>query len=82
MERNLSLEIVEALARDRLHSRLLAKKLCTNHMTASRRLRELIAGNVIDFQVEGKNKVYSLRKTSEARNHLLMAEYYKLNRTL
>lgn len=82
VEQNLSKEIVLLLLREELHARALAKRLNANHMTVSRKLKELVEGNVLDFRVEGKNKVYFLKKTPEARNFVLAAEFHKLSRTM
>ncbi len=82
MEKKLSIEIVAALLEAESHARALAKKLNTNHMTVINRLRELVDENVLDFRMEGKNKVYFLKKSVEARNHVIIAELYKLNKTL
>jgi predicted nucleotidyltransferase len=82
VEQNLSNEIVLLLLREELHTRALAKLLDTNHMTVSRKLKKLVKENVLDFKAEGKNKVFFLKKTSEARSLVLAAELYKLSRIL
>jgi len=82
VEQNLSNEMVLFLLRDGLHARALAKRLNVNHMTVSRKLKELMNGNVLDCRVEGRNKVFFLKKTPEARNFILAAELYKLSRTI
>lgn len=82
MEQNLSMEIVCALLSGELHARGLAKKLDTNHMTVARKLGELLGENALDFRIEGRNKVYFLKKGPEARSYVLMAELHKLNRAL
>ncbi len=82
MEKKIAIEVVAALLDAESHARALAKKLNTNHMTVINRLRELVDENVLDFRMEGKNKVYSLKKTVEARNCVIIAELYKLNKTL
>lgn len=78
MEQNLSYEILAVLLRESLHTRALAKKLNLNHMTVARKLKELVDENVLDFKAEGKNKVYFLKRTLEARGYVLMAELFKL----
>jgi predicted nucleotidyltransferase len=82
MEQNLTDEIIAVLMGEELHMRALAKKLKTNHMTVARKLRELVSKNVLDFREEGKNKVYFLKKTVEAKGYIFRAELYKLNKTL
>ena len=82
MEQNLTDEIIAVLMGEELHTRALAKKLKTNHMTVARKLRKLVSKNVLDFREEGKNKVYFLKKTVEAKSYIFRAELYKLNKTL
>jgi len=82
MEQNLSFEIVEALLRGENHARALAKKLKSNHMTIARKLKELVDKNVLDFRTEGRNKIYFLKKSVEARSCAIMAEHHKINKTL
>lgn len=83
MERkDYKLEIINALLRKRWHMRALAKELDINHMVIFRKLRELFKENVLDYDEEGKNKVYSLKKTSEAKAYVFMTENYKLNKLL
>lgn len=82
MERNLSSEIIDVLLVEESHARALAKKLNTNHMTVINRLRELVDENVLDSRTEGRNKIYFLKRSIEARNRVIVAELYKLNKTL
>lgn len=76
------MEIIAELLKVENHARGIAKLLNTNHMNISRKLKELSKENAVDFKVEGKNKTYFLKKTSEARIYALMAENYKLLRIL
>ncbi|MBD3204463.1 hypothetical protein GF327_09300 [Candidatus Woesearchaeota archaeon] len=71
--------IILELAREKNHVRGIAKKLNINHMTSSRILKDLYEKNVIDFEKKGRNKVYHIKNTEEARNYLVMAEIFKLN---
>jgi len=71
-------EIINELLRNRNHVRSIAKDLGTNHMTISRKIRELVNENVVDFKEEGKNKVYFLKKTLEAKAYIIKSEHYKL----
>jgi len=82
MEQNLQYELVDALLIKENHARALAKNLDTNHMTVVRKLKALVERNVLDFRVEGRNKVYFLKRSIEARNYSIMAEQYKLNKAL
>lgn len=82
MEHKLTLDIVGLLINNEYHTREIAKKLRTNHMTVARRLKDLTTANVLDYGKEGRNKTYHLKNSTEARNHILMAEYHKLNKTI
>ncbi len=82
MVNNFTNEIILNLLNGELHVRGLASKLNTNHVTIINKLRDFVADNVVDFKRKGKNKVYFLKKTIEAKNYALTAEFYKLNKTL
>lgn len=75
---SLEYEIVLALLKKDSHGRALAKELCIPHATLSRKLTELVKENVLDFEQQGKNKVYALKRNIRARSHIYKAEQYKL----
>lgn len=77
-----NLEIVGELIKRNIHLRELSRKLKINPMTLSRKMKELSNENVVDFKQEGKNKIYFLKKNSEAKSYVFMAEQYKLNEIL
>jgi predicted nucleotidyltransferase len=76
------MELVEQLRKKSSHLRGLAKTLQTNQTTMARKLQELGRSNVVDFRREGKNKAFFLKNSIEAREHLYIAEHYKLLRLL
>lgn len=80
MVQNLTNEILCILLTGPLHPRGIADVLGRSHATVLRRLRDLVDDNVVDFTIEGKNKVYVLKKSIEGRNAALTAELYKLSR--
>lgn len=83
MERNnYKLEIIAELLTTTYHTRELARKLKTNHMLIVRKLKDLKEENVVDYTLEGKNKIYSLKKTIEARAYIFMSEEYKRVKTI
>jgi len=82
VEQNVTNEIVALLLQADLHPRGIAEKLSTNHMTVSRKLRELVEDNVVDYRVEGKNNVYFLKKSIEGRNAAMIAEIYKQSQVI
>ncbi|MDD4256047.1 MAG: nucleotidyltransferase domain-containing protein [Methanofollis sp.] len=78
VEQNVSTRIVALLLKGDSHPRKLAKDLGVSHTTVLRKLKDLLDGNVVDFRIEGKNRVYFLKKTVEARLHAYVAEWYAL----
>lgn len=81
-QKDYNLEIVRKLLRSEGHIRSIAVQLGINHMMIVRKMNELLKKNVVDFKQEGKNKVYFLKDSVEARMHVLMAEEYALVRVL
>jgi predicted nucleotidyltransferase len=77
---NLTNEIILILLRGPLHTRGIADLLGRSHATVIRRLQAMVGDNILDFTVEGKNKVYYLKKSIEGRNAAITAELYKLSR--
>ena|SRR3989338_5735618 len=75
-------ELVLDLIKGTNHLRGIARNLRINHMMVARRIKDLITENVVDFRVEGKNKIFFLKKTIEAKNNVFSAESYKLNKLL
>lgn len=80
MEKNITNEIILVLLSGETHIRALAKKLNTNHVTIINKLKDFVDENVLDFKQKGKNKIYFLKKNIEAKNYVIMAELYKLNK--
>lgn len=78
VEQNVPIRIISLLLRGDSHPRKLAKDLGISHTTVLRKLRVLLDGNVVDFRTEGKNRVYFLKKTLEARVYIFMVEWYAL----
>ena len=84
MKHNLDykLGIVNELLKEENHIRNLAKILKINHMTILRKIRELFKSNIVDYKEEGRNKVYFLKNTTEAKITINTAENYKLLQTI
>lgn len=77
VEQNLINEIIILLLKGDLHTRAIAEQLNSNHATVLRKLRNLTDENIVDFHAEGKNKVFRMKRTIEARNAAMIAEIYK-----
>src|SRR3989344_2868342 len=76
--KNYEFEIVNVLIRKRSHVRELAKTIGTNHATTLRKINSLYKKNVLDYKTEGKNDVYFIKKTLEAKSYIFMTERYKV----
>jgi len=77
-QKDYKLEVLLALLKEQNHVRGIAKLLNVNHMLVSRKIKEPLSYNVVDYRQEGKNKVYFIKKTIESRAYVFMAEHYKL----
>lgn len=77
-QNNYKLLIAQSLLRNENHIRGLAKDLSTNQTTISRKIMELYQENIVDYKQEGKNKVFFLKKTIEAKQYACIVELYKL----
>ena len=71
-------EIILTLLNGENHIREIARKLKTNQTTVKRRLDELYKQNIVDYRIEGKNYVYFIKKSLEARSFAIMSESYSL----
>ena len=72
------LEIVLLLLKEKIHLRSIARKLEIHHSIIARKLKELINENVVDYNLEGKNKVFYIKNNIQAKNYVYNAERYKL----
>jgi len=78
-QKNYIYEIVNLLLKKKSHAREIARILKINHMLINRKLKELYNLNVVDFDDEGKNKIYSLKNSVEAKSYVFITEKYKLS---
>lgn len=60
------------------HIRGLALALKTNPMTIARRVDEFCKDNILDFRQQGKNKVFFVKKTLEAKQFAYIVEANKI----
>lgn len=75
----MELEIIELLLKQDFHVRGIAKALDESHSTILRKLSSLYDEGVVDYRIEGKNKVFFLKKNIISRDYVLHAEVHKLN---
>lgn len=81
-QNNYNIKIVDTLLKSENHIRGLAKVLNTNQTSIARKVQELYKENIVDFKQEGKNKVFFLKKTLEAKQYACFVETRKLLGTL
>jgi len=79
---NLELEIILVLLRGENHLRGIARQLNESHSTILRKSNKLVMDNILDYRVEGKNKVFFIKKNLQAKNYVFNAERYKLIKLL
>jgi len=81
-QKSYRLEIVNKLLRGENHIRGLAKIININHTNIARKINKLYRENIVDYEIKGKNKVFFLKKTIEAKQYVYMTEHYKLLKLL
>ena len=78
MNQNVINEIVLLMLNQNAHGRWVAKKTGFPLTSVQRALRELEERNVIEARIEGKNRVYVLKRNIVAKNYVYSAESHKL----
>ncbi|MCX6742073.1 MAG: nucleotidyltransferase domain-containing protein [Candidatus Pacearchaeota archaeon] len=76
--RGLTFGIINELLKKEDYIRSLAKNLKTSHTNIIRIVNRLVKENVLDYEKNGRNKVYFLKKTIEARSMVFMNENHNL----
>ncbi len=71
-------EILLILIKERNHLREMGRKLGVHHSIIARKLKKLMNENVLDYNLEGKNKVFYIKNNIQAKNYVFNAERYKL----
>jgi predicted nucleotidyltransferase len=79
---NLVYEIIFLLLRSDLHGRAISRQLGIPLTTVQLELKSLCDMNVIDYAVQGRNKVFSIKKNVFARQLVFSAENYRLIRLM
>jgi len=79
---NIEYEIILRLLKGNSYGREIAKELDISLTTIQRSILELESKNILDIEIQGKNKIFSLKKNIIARNHIFNAENYKLVKLL
>lgn len=79
---NYDFNLLNLLFKNKNHIRGFAKQLGTNQTTISRKIYELYEQNIVDYHQEGKNKVFFLKKTLEAKESAYLMEIHNLIETI
>src|SRR3989338_4682128 len=80
--KNLNLEVILMLLKNKAHLREIARALNESHSTILRKINELLKENVLDYKKEGKNKIFFIKNNLKAKNYVYSAEIHKLNMLL
>lgn len=80
--KNIELEIILNLIKDKSHLREIARSIKKSHSTVLRKINELVKENIIDYKKEGKNKVFFIKNNLKAKNYVYSGEIYKLSKLL
>jgi len=79
---NMDSEIMLVLIRGERHLREIARIVGESHSTVMRRINGLVKENVLDYRMEGKNKVFFIKSNLQAKNYVYSAEKYKMVKLL
>jgi predicted nucleotidyltransferase len=75
---NICYEIALHLIKDSDHLRSIARAIGFPTTTVLKKINGLIEEGILDYRIEGKNKVFFLKKNSKTRSLIVSAENYKL----
>lgn len=79
---NYKYEIMLLLMKKQVHGREIAKELNTSLTRIQAKLKELRELNILDYQAQGKNHTYFIKKNLSSKSLIINAENYKLTKLL
>jgi predicted nucleotidyltransferase len=79
---DIELEIVLILLKGKTHLREISRLISVPHATLMRKLNRLVDEGVLDYILEGRNKLFFLKKNLKSKNYIFNAERYKLIKLL
>ena len=79
---NIELEIILVLIKRKSHLREIARTLKKPHATVLRKLNDLVRMQILDYKIEGRNKVFFIKNNLNSKNYVYSAEIYKLSRLI
>ena len=80
--KNIELEIILNLIKNKSHLREIARLVGKPPATILRKINELVKENILDYRLEGKNKIFFIKNNLKSKNYIYSAEIYKLNKLL
>lgn len=79
---NLELEIILTLLKNKTHLREIARIINKSHSTVLRKINKLLKENILDYEKQGKNKIFFIKNNLKSKNYIYSAEIHKLNKLL
>ena len=80
--KDIGLEIILVLIRGKSHLREIARTLKESHATVLRKLNYLVSMQILDYKIEGRNKVFFIKNNLNSKNFVYSAEIYKLSKLI
>jgi len=77
-KKNIDLEVILVLLSGRKHLREISRVLKVSHSTVLRKIEELIKKNILDYEIQGKNKVFFIKNNLKSKNYIFSAEQFIL----
>ena len=81
-KQDIELEVILILLKGKAHLREISRLISIPHATLMRKLNQLVENKVLDYSLEGRNKLFFLKTNLEAKNYIFNAERYKLIKLL
>ncbi len=79
---NIDFEVILSLLENENHLRGLSRRIKMPSATLSRKIRKLTDSNILDFKIEGRNKIFFIKKNLQSKTYIYNAEKYKLIKLL
>jgi len=79
---DIGLEITLVLIKGKSHLREIARTLKKPHATVLRKLNDLVNMQILDYKIEGRNKVFFIKNNLNSKNYVYSAEIYKLSKLI
>jgi len=81
-KQDIELEVILILLKGKAHLREISRLISVPHATLMRKLNQLVEDNILDYSLEGRNKLFFLKTNLQSKNYIFNAERYKLIKLL